>query len=36
LAFHAKPRFKDQLIRNKSAAGRPQDLVDLATLEEIS
>lgn len=27
---------KDQLIRNKSAAGRPQDLVDLATLEEIS
>jgi hypothetical protein len=46
VAFHAKPRFtkdfdlfawyigRDELVRNKTAAGRPQDLADLSWLRE--
>ena len=32
--FHAEPRYTNDLVRAKRAAGRPQDMLDLENLQQ--
>jgi len=35
VGYHSKPRATKDLIANKRAAGRPQDMADVAVLERV-